>query len=612
MLTNKDQVVLADFTNTTGDPVFDGTLRQGLAVQLEQSPYFNLISDSQIVQTLRLMEQPDSARLTNELARQVCQRLGATAVIGGSISSLGSQYVLGLTALKCGSGETLTEEQVTADSKAQVLSALATAASELRGKLGESLSSIQQYDTPLEMATTSSLEALQAFTLGRQAMIQEENYSSAITLFERAISLDPNFAMAYATLGTCYNNLNEPTKAEENETKAFQLIDRASEREKLYISSHYDNFVTGDQLKAEEAYELGTETYPQDVANFINLSSVYTALGDFDKALAAAQHALQIDPGDGLTYDDVAGTYLSLNRLDEADAVIRQTYARGLDPAGVHETLYLSHFLQHDMAGMEKEVTWAQGKAGYEDQFLFLDSQTAASSGMLQHSRELADRAVASAQLAGEAESAAGYRAGEAYREAMVGDAKDAKADAAAALAIARGRDDEPGAALTFALTGDLAQAQALADDLAKRFPQDFFVQYLYLPPIRAEIEIAHGNPSKAVEILAASAPYDLGEAQAAQESYLWGVYIRGNAYLAAHDGASAAAQFQKILDHPGIALNLSVGSLAHLQLARAEALQGDNAKARAAYQDFFSLWQHADPDIPLLQQAKAEYAKLP
>ena len=435
MLTNKDQVVLADFTNTTGDAVFDGTLRQGLAVQLEQSPYFNLISDSQIAQTLRLMEQPDNARLTNDLARQICQRLGATAVIGGSIANLGSQYVLGLSAFKCSTGETLTEEQVTADSKPQVLAALAQGASELRGKLGESFSSIRQFDVPLEQATTSSLEALQAFTLGRKAMVQQEDYASAVTLFERAISLDPSFAMAYASLGTCYNNLNEPAKAAENTTKAYQLLDRTSEREKLYTTSHYYQFANGYLLKAEQAYDLGTETYPQDVANYINMSDVYTVLGQYDKGLAASQNALRVDAGDGLTYDDVAGAYLALDRLDEAKAVIQQSYARGLDPAGEHLTLYQVHFLEHDAAGMAKEVAWAMGKTGYEDQFLFVDSSTAASSGLLQHSRDLTDRAITSAQHADESETAASYRAAEAFREALFGNATEAKSEATAALA---------------------------------------------------------------------------------------------------------------------------------------------------------------------------------
>ena len=609
-LTNRDQVVLAEFTNTTGDAVFDGTLRQGLAVQLEQSPYFNLISDSQIAQTLRLMEQPDSARLTNDLARQICQRLGATAVIGGSIASLGSQYVLGLSALKCSTGETLAEEQVTADSKSQVLSALAQGASELRGKLGESLTSIQQFDVPLEQATTSSLEALQAFTMGRKAMIQQEDYAAAVTLFERAISLDPSFAMAYATLGTCYNNLNEPAKAAENTTKAYQLLDRTSEREKLYITSHYYQFVNGDILKAEQAYDLGTETYPQDVANYINLSDVYSVLGEYDKGLNASQNALRVDSGDGLTYDDVAGAYLALDRLDEAKAVIQQSYARGLDPAGEHLTLYEVHFLEHDAAGMAKEVAWATGKTGYEDQFLFVDSSTAASSGQLQHSRDLADRAVASAQHADEPETAANYRSAEAFRDALFGNATEAKTEATAALAISRGEFVEPCAALAYALSGDTTHAQAIADDLAKRFPVDTIVQYLYLPTIRAEIELAHGNPSKAIDFLQASSPYELGEPQS-PETPLWPVYFRGMAYLAAHDGVSAEVEFQKILDHPGIVLNLSIGSLSHLEIARAEALQGHKDKARAAYQDFFALWQHADPGIPLLQQARAEFAKL-
>jgi DNA-binding winged helix-turn-helix (wHTH) protein/tetratricopeptide (TPR) repeat protein len=610
VLTAKDTVVLADFANSTGDPVFDGTLRQGLAVQLEQSPYVNLISDTQIADTLRLMEQPDGAKLTNELARQVCRRLGAAAVIGGSIASLGSQYVIGLSALKCGSGELLTEQQVTADNKSQVLVALAEGASELRGKLGESLSSIQQYDVPLEQATTSSLDALQAYTLGRKGMIDRADWAASAQLFERAVSLDPNFAMAYARLGTCYYNLGEGAKAVENLNKAYQLVDRASEKEKLYITSHYYGLDRGDIPKSEQAYELGMEIYPQEITNYITLSNDYLVLGQYEKALAVSESGLRLGSGDGEDYEQAERADLGLNRLDEAKATIQRARAQGLDPITDHTTLYNISFLEHDADGMANEVAWAEGRTGYEDQFLFMDSASAASSGMLQHSRELIGRAIDSAQHAGETETAANYRAAEAFREALFGNAAEAKSGTAAALAISTGRDVEPNAALAYALSGDVALAQSLADDLAKRFPDDTFVQFFYLPTIRGEIEIARGNPSKAIEILQTSTPYEFGQPQA-YESRLWPVYFRGAAYLAAHDGASAAAEFQNILDHPGVVLNCSVAPLAHLEIARAEVLERDKVKARAAYQDFFALWQHADPDVPILKQAKAEYAKL-
>jgi DNA-binding winged helix-turn-helix (wHTH) protein/tetratricopeptide (TPR) repeat protein len=610
VLAARDTVVLSEFVNSTGDPVFDETLRQGLAVQLEQSPYLNVISDTQIADTLRLMEQPDSARLTNELAQQVCRRLGAAAVIGGSIASLGSQYVVGLSALKCGSGEVLTEQQVTADNKSQVLAALAQGASGLRGKLGESLGSIQQYDVPLEQATTSSLDALQAYTLGRKEMIDRADWAASAQLFERAVSLDPNFAMAYARLGTCYSNLGEAAKAVENLDKAYQLVDRASEKEKLYITSHYYGLDRGDIPKSEQVYELGMEIYPQEITNYITLSNDYLVLGQYDKALSVSERGLQLDSGDGEDYMVAERAYLSLDRLDEAKATVQRARAQGLDPISDHTTLYNISFLEHDSAGMANEVAWAEGRTGYEDQFLFMDSATAASSGMLRHSRELAGRAVDSARHAGETETAANYRAAEAFREALFGNAAEAKSGAATALGISTGRDGEPNAALAYALSGDIARAQSLADDLAKRFPDDTFVQDFYLPAIRAEIEIARGNPSKANEILQTASAYELGQPQA-YESRLWPIYFRGAAYLAAHDGASAVAEFQRILDHPGVVLNFSVAPLAHLEIARAEALRGDKVKARAAYQDFFALWQHADPGIPILKQAKAEYARL-
>jgi serine/threonine protein kinase/tetratricopeptide (TPR) repeat protein len=605
-LNNKDTIVLADFANSTGDAVFDGTLRQGLAVQLGQSPFFNIISDDQIAQTLRLMEQPDSAVLSNDLARQVCQRLGATAVIGGSIASLGPQYVLGLSAIRCSTGEILTEEQVTADSKSQVLSALAQGASELRGKLGESLGSIQQYDVPLEQATTSSLDALQAYTLGRREMVVRADWVAAIALFERAISLDPNFAMAHARQGTSYANVGEPTKAVEDMTKAYQLVDRTSGREKLYITSHYYEFVLEDILKTSQTLESGTQIYPQEETNYLTLGGVSRILGEYDKALSASQSALRINPESGLGHEELAEDYIGLGRLDDAKAVIQQSRALGLDPVGEHESLYDIGFLEHDAAAMAEEVAWAAGKSEYENLYLFLESSTAASSGLLEKFRDLTDQAVTSAQDIDRRETAGNYRAQEALREALFGDVREAQSDAGAAMETSRGSAAETNAALAYVLSGDANRAQSLADDLAKRFPDATVVQYLGLPSIRAEIEIARENPSKAVELMEASAPYELSAGHAC-----FPIFVRGRAYLAAHDGTSAAAEFRKILDHPGVVLNSPIGALAHLDLARAYVLQGDTAKARAAYQDFFALWKNADPDIPLLIAAKSEYARL-
>jgi DNA-binding winged helix-turn-helix (wHTH) protein/tetratricopeptide (TPR) repeat protein len=601
-----ETVLIADFTNITGDPVFDGTLRQGLSVQLDQSPYFNMISDSQIAATLRLMEQPANAPLTNDVARQVCQRLGATAVIGGSIASLGPQYVLGLSAIKCSTGQILTVEQVTADSKSQVLSALARGASELRGKLGESLSSIQQYDVPLEQATTSSLDALQAYTLGRKEMLVSADWVASIAFFERAISLDPNFAMAHARLAACYGNLGERAKATEETTKAYQLVERTSGREKLYITSHYYELVTGDMLKASQVLELATQVYPQDETNYLTLGAIYQSLGEYDKALSAGESGLRINPESGLSHEELAFDYVDLDRLDEAKADIQASRARGLDPVGEHEALYKLSFMEHDAAGMAKEVAWATDKTQYRYQYLFMESLTAASSGLLENSRDLTDQAVSSALGIERRETAGKYRAQEAFHEALFGDAPQAQSDAGAALGISQAADVEFNAALAYALSGNAGQVQSLADDLAKRFPDDTIVQYLDLPEIRAEIEMARGNPLQAIQLLEATAPYELG-----YKLKCLPMFSRGKAYLAARDGVSAAAEFQKILDHPGVVVNSPIGALAHLEIGRAEVLQGDRAKARMAYQNFFSLWQQADSDIPILKQARAEYAKL-
>jgi tetratricopeptide (TPR) repeat protein len=437
-------------------------------------------------------------------------------------------------------------------------------------------------------------------------MLVQADSAGAIPLFERAISLDPNFAMAHARLGTCYANIGERVKAIEETTKAYQLVDRTSGLEKLYITSHYYEYVTGDLLKASQALELGTQIYPQAETTYITLGAVYRSLGEYDKALSPAQSGLQINPESGFSHEALAYDYLCLDRLDEAKTVIQESHALGLDPVGEHQVLYHIGFLQHDAAAMAGEVSWAAGKMQYKHQYLFMESLTAASSGLLEKSRDLTDQAVTSAQDLGWRENAGGYRANEALLEALFGNGAQAQSDARAALGISRGAEVESNAALAYVVSGDVSQAQSLADDLAKRFPDDTIVRYLDLPAIRAEIEMARGNPAKAIELMEASAPYELSEGLDCLP-----IFVRGRAYLAAGNGASAAAEFQKILDHPGVVVNSPMGVLAHLQIGRSEELAGDTAKARAAYQDFFALWQHADPDIPILKQARAEYAKL-
>ncbi len=608
-LTEKDTIVLADFTNTTGDAVFDGTLRQGLSAQLEQSPFLNLLSDERVAQTLALMAQPKDARLTRELAREVCQRAAGAATIEGSISSLGSQYVVGLKAVNCRSGDVLANEQATASNKEQVLKALGEAAAKVRVKLGESLASVQKYDAPADNVTTPSLEALQAYSLGYQTQIVKRDYAAAIPLLQRAVSLDPNFAMAYARLGMNYSNLGESARAAENIRKAYELRERVSELEKFYIVSHYEQYVTGNLEATRKTYELWVQTYPRDDTPTANLGAIYEFLGDYDKNLAASQEALKLSP-DGLSYSNLVLSYLQVNRLDEARATAQEAQAHNLDNPANHQSLYLIDFLQHDAAGMEREAAGLMGKPGFEDSMLDTESDTAAYAGQFAKARELTRRASESAQHADEKETAADYEAEAAWREALVGNMRQAREQAQAALALSTGRDVEAISAIALGLAGDATQAARLATDIAKRFPEDTIVQSNYLPTIRAATALLGGGASKAIEVLAPAAPYELGSPTQLNFA-LYPVYLRGEAYVGAQQSSAAAVEFQKILDHPGVVVNEPIGALAHLGLARAYAQSGDTAKAQAAYQDFLALWKDADPDLPILKEAKAEYAKL-
>jgi eukaryotic-like serine/threonine-protein kinase len=610
-LTEKDTIVLADFTNTTGDPVFDGTLRQGLSAQLEQSPFLSMISDERISQTLALMSQPKDARLTQELGREVCQRTGSAATIEGSIASLGSQYVLGLNAVNCRTGDVLAQEQLTANGKEQVLKALGDVSTKLREKLGESLASVQKYDAPPEDVTTPSLEALQAFSLGYQAVVLKIDSTAAIPLFQRAISLDPNFAMAYAWMGTSYRDLGEGARAAENMRKAYELRGRTSEGEKLIISSSYEQLVTGNLEAARTAVELRAQTYPRDDRAQNNSHFIYLELGENEKSLAAVQQAVKLNPGSGNNYANLVWAYQILNRLDEARATAQEAQARNLDGPFLQQILYYVDFLQHDAPSMERVAAGLMGKPGWEDVILYLESDTAAYAGEFAKARELTRRAVDSAQRADRKEPAAGYKAEAAVREATVDNMAVAKQGAQAALALANGKDVEAYSAIALGLAGDSAQAARLAGDLAKRFPEDTIVRFQYLPMIHAAVALRSSDSGKVVEALVSAAPYELGQDSLFFTFALYPIYLRGEAYLAAKQGAAAGAEFQKILDHPGVVINEVIGALAHLGLGRAYTLAGDNAKARTAYQDFFALWKNADPDIPILQQAKAEYAKL-
>jgi eukaryotic-like serine/threonine-protein kinase len=603
-LTEKDTLVLSDFTNTTGDTVFDGTLRQGLTVQLEQSPFLSLLSEQRTQQTLHLMGQPADAKLTQEIARELCQRTGSKAYLSGSIASLGSQFVLGLNAVNCLTGDSLAQEQERATGKEQVLAAMDKAAANLRAKLGESLNTVQKLDTPLEQATTPSLEALQAYSLGRKAMAGSD-WAAAVPFFQRAIRLDPNFAMAYARLGTSFSNRGETVLGTENTRKAYELRERVSEREKFYIESHYYHYAIGDLEKARQVYELWAETYPRDWTAPINLHVIYRDFGHYDKSLEEARETVSLDPN-SLSYFNLVSSYLLLNRLEEARATADEAQAKKCDSPDLRFCLYQLAFLQNDGAGMAQQVAWAAGKPGVEDVLLVFEADTAAYSGRLGKARELSRRAAASAERAEEKEVAAGHEADAALREALFGNAEEARHRATTALGLSNGRSTQFATALALAFAGDAVRAQTLADDLGKRFPENAIVQFNYLPTIRAQLALSRTDSPKAIEALQAAAAYELGS-----PGGLYPVYVRGEAYLAAHQGREAAAEFQKILDHRGIVLNEPIGAVAHLQIGRAYVLQGDTAKAKAAYQDFLSLWKDADPDIPILIAAKSEYAKL-
>ncbi len=609
-LSDKDTVVLADFANSTGDAVFDGTLRQGLAAQLEQSPFLSLVSDERIAQTLTLMNRPKQARLTSEIAREVCQRTASAATIEGSISSLGSQYVLGLKAVNCRTGDLLSEEQATANGKEQILEALGTASTKLRARLGESLASVQKYDAPPDSVTTSSLEALQAYTLGHRTLDVINDYAAAIPLFQRAISLDPNFAMAYLRLGQAYQPLSELTLCVENTRKAYELRGRTSESERLAISAFYELVVTGNLEAARTSYQAWAQSYPRDEEPPTYLWIVYGFMGEYEKARAAALQAWKINSGSGNNSVNLAYSYQWVNQPDQAKATVQDSRAHNVDSPWFPLLLYNVAFLQHDAAGMERQVADATGKPGVDDQILFLESETAAYNGEFAKSRELARRAADSAERANENETAAEYLGHSSVREALVGNMDAARQDAKASTLRSDSREGNGFSAIALALAGDSAQAARLADDLCKKLGADTIVQYDYLPMIRAAAALHSGDASRAIDALREGEPYELGQTNYSLTFGLYPVYLRGEAYLAAKQGAAAQIEFQKLLDHYGAVGNQPIGALAHLGLARSYTLQANIPKARAAYNDFLSLWKNADPDVPLLKEAKAEFAK--
>jgi eukaryotic-like serine/threonine-protein kinase len=602
-LTEKDTIVLADFINATGDPVFDETLKQGLRVQLEQSPFLNVLSEQKASEQLSLMGHPREEKLSQGIARELCQRVGSKAVLAGSIASLGTHYVIGLKAFNCHTGDGLDGEQVEADRREHVLRALGDAATKMREKLGESLGTIQKYDAPVEQATTSSLEALQAYSLGLKIWFAK-GVDDSIPFFQRAVELDPEFAMAYGRLGTAYSEVGEGVLSVENTRKGYELRERVSQRERLYLESHYSHFVTRDPEKAAQLYELWRQIYPRDWVPYTNLVAVYSELGKYEKALEEAREELRLDQSNEEIYGDLAGSYFNLNRLAEAEAVLKQAEEHKIEMLGSSYQLAL---LRGDTGEMERLAGRAVGKPVAE-YLLFLETFTEAYHGRRRRVRELLRRKVDLAERAGATQRAAGHQADASLMEAYFGDPQEVRRDAQAALKLSVKRDSwvTSALALALALTGNATQAEKLAAELNQKFPLNTRVQRCTLPAIRAAVALHLGNADKALELLPnVTSPYELGAVE-----LLDPIYLRGQAYLMLHNGPAAAAEFQKIVDFPDIARKNLVGALAHRGLARAYALQADTARARAANHDFLTLWKDADADIPILKEAKAEYAK--
>ena len=617
-LTDKDTIVLADFANSTGDAVFDDTLKTALNISLQQSPFLNVLSDSQVTNTLREMTRPAGTKLTPEVTRELCLRAGSKTYIAGSISNLGNEYVLGLKAVNCQSGDTLSQEQITAPSKEKVLNALGEAASGLRGELGESLATVQKLDVPLEQATTSSLDALKAYSLG--VKIRMESPAAALPYHQSAIRLDPNFAMGYRAVGLDYSILGETGRARDYFTKAFKLREHASEREKQSITADYYGGVTGELDKEAQTYQEEIENYPREDAAYNNLGTVYSAQGQYEKATEVTEQGLR-GLGPSVSYVNLAYYALALQRFDEARQIIRKASAQGMDIFALRAASYALAFLAADTTAMAEQQQWFAGKP--EESFgLALASDTEAYGGHLGKARELTKRALDSAIRVDTKETGATWQAKAALEQVAYGNSTEARRSAAEALRLSpTSQGVETEAALAFAMAGDTARAESMAQDLGKRLPLDTQMQSLWLPAIQAQLALDKKNPAAALNALRAAFPIEFGSVTIGNPTCLYHVYIRGEAYLAAEQGKAAAAEFQKILDHNGIVWNCWTGALARLGVARANALQSrtsqgadaDAARTRAlaAYKDFLTLWKDADPDIPIYKQAKAEYARL-
>jgi tetratricopeptide (TPR) repeat protein len=606
------KLLIADVTNATGEPVFDDTLKQAIAVDLSQSPLLDILSDARIRATLKLMSQPMDSRITPDLAREVCQRSDSSTYIAGSIQTLGKQYVVGLNAVNCQTGDTLAQEQATAENKEHVLKAMDAASRKLREKLGESLSTIQKFDIPLEQATTPSLEALKAYSLGNQARDRRGDVA-AVSFFNRAIELDPDFALAYDALGISYSNLDEPGRASENIARAYEKRGRASERERFEIAADYSQMVTGELDRANEICEQWAQTYPRDEYPHDLLGLNYEFLGKYDNAIAETSQAIRLNPDGVILRSNLMEAQIALGRLNDARATFQLALARHLDHPYLHADRYGIAFLEGDLAEMARQVSWATGQPGGEDLLLSLESDTKASAGMLRKAREYSLRAVESAVHNGRKETGALWQINSALREAEFGNFARARQETKSTLSLAATRDIKILAALTLARAGDPAAAEVIADELARQFPLNTVINHYWLPTIRAAIEIDRGNAENAINVLSSAGPYELGypDPQIGLGGLRYPAYLRGEALLLLNKGSPAFEEFRKIADNNSLVGNSPLAALARLRIARALRSAGYKSQSSAVYQSFFALWKDADPEIPVVKQARFEYAKL-
>jgi len=612
-LTSKDTVVLADFSNSTGDPVFDGTLRQGLAVQLEQTPFLSLVSDQRIQRTLRLMNQPTDARIAGQTAPEICERTGSAALVEGSIGTLGANYVIGLRAKNCGNGEVLAEEQSEVSRKEDVLKALDDMASKLRSRLGESLSSVQKYSTPLDEATTPSLEALKAYSTGVKVAFAN-GYKAGIPLFKRATEIDPNFAMAHAHLGLWYSSVGESELGRESAIRAYELRDRANDREKFFITAMYQRDVTGNLEAGHQTLELWVATYSHDSYVHGLLSGFCSqGTGRYEQSIEEAKEALAIDPDFTPAYINLGFSNFYLDRLGEAKKIVAQALGRKMNVPEILVLNFYLAFLDGDETKMNQAAALAKDVPGAEDWMAYSQALVAARSGRLRVAREMTVRAMQLARQADQPERAATYEAGEADWETLTGNSAAAGKHASEALQLSKARDVEYAAAFSFGLAGNYSRAISIANELEKRFPEDTSVKFNYLPALRGLVAL-RSSPEDAVELLQSAVTYEFAVPSVDFNTFFGGlnpIWVRGQAYLAEHKGAEAAAEFQKIIDHKGLLGGDPIGALARLELGRAYVMAGDRAKAKVAFEDFLRLWKDADPELPLYKQAKTELARL-